>query len=124
MHLSVVCANIDASAGMRVRVMYGLRGLGLWMQAEDFAVSSGVFANVAPCQPLLDILTDTPELGSNLGNFTEQPSEEVLRDCTDNNSAYLLQGTALADALRQAEPKLKVRTVTMFCSAQSASEVL
>lgn len=77
-------------------------------QAEDFAVSSGVFANVAPCQPLLDILTDTPEPGSNLGNFTEQPSEEVLRDCTDNNSAYLLQGTALADALRQAEPKLKV----------------
>lgn len=78
------------------------------MQAENVAVSSGVFSNVAPCQPLLDILTTTPDPSNKLGNFTQQPTEDLLRDCTTNNAAYLLHGTALAEALKEPLPLVKV----------------
>lgn len=73
--------------------------------------SSGVFDSIPPCQGLVDILTDEPSPSTQLGlgNFTEAPDEQLLSDCLISNAATLFNGRALASALAQPLPLLKVR---------------
>lgn len=87
--------------------VFVLEGLQL-LQAANLTASYGVFSTVAPCQALLDIITSTPTPTSGLGNFTERPSEQLLRDCSTSSAVYLLNGDTLARALSAPTPMLKV----------------
>ena len=62
----------------------------------------------------MNILTDTPRPDSTIGNFTTAPTEEEMRSCATNNAVYLLNGEALAQALIQPAPLLKVRAFLVF----------
>lgn len=83
------------------------------MQADDLDKGDGVFANIAPCQPLLEILTDTPDPATQQGNFTEHPTVELLQGCSSSSAAYMLNGDDLADAIAQPLPLIKVRTFAL-----------
>ena len=92
------------------------------MQAEDIAPSQatppsdGPFANIEPCQDLLDILTDEPDPGSRLGlgNFTQAPTEQELGNCAVQNSAFLFNVRELVIALAEPLPMLKVRVSSLW----------
>lgn len=80
------------------------------MQDTGSGADEGLFASIEPCPIFLDILTDTPSPDSPLGNFTQAPTEREMRECVETHSLYLLNGDALAEALRQPAPSLKVRS--------------
>lgn len=64
-----------------------------------------------PCGALSDIITATPDPATflEIGNFTEEPTPELLKECSASNSVDVLGGHALAAALKQPEPLVKVR---------------
>ena len=84
------------------------------MQDEGGSADLGVFSSTQPCQTFLDILTDTPPPGSALGNFTRAPTVQEMRFCASDNAVHLLNGEALALALIQPAPSLKVRTLLVI----------
>lgn len=63
--------------------------------------------SVTSCQSLLNILSDTPGAGS-LGNFTEIPDEDLIRDCVEEHALYILNGEILAKETKPPAPALKV----------------
>lgn len=73
-----------------------------------FANSDGVFENIMPCEPLLAILTDTPAATSRTGNFTEEPTTELLKQCSSTSSVYMLHSDAFVEAVKQPTPLVKV----------------
>ena len=78
--------------------------------ASDVATGDGdgVFANISPCEPLLATVTANPDANSRMGNFTEAPTVELIKECSRSHSAYVLNGEALAEALQQPSPLVKV----------------
>ena len=79
----------------------------------DLIASDGLWGGFQPCLGLVDMITSTPNPTTGLGNFTEIPKPSVIRTCTDYNSLYLHDGNALAGALEEPTPLLKVlRTQT------------
>lgn len=69
--------------------------------------STDFFANAEPCTALHDIITITPEPNSRLGNFTQEPAEELFHKCS-SSSVFLPDGPHLADALLAPTPLVKV----------------
>ena len=80
------------------------------MQINPVLIASdGLWGGFQPCLGLVDMITSTPNPTTGLGNFTEIPKPSVIRTCTDYNSLYLHDGNALAGALEEPTPLLKVR---------------
>ena len=75
----------------------------------DLVASDGLFNAVQPCPGLVDLMTTTPNTTSRLGNFTDIPELSVIQTCVKNNAIYILDAEALADALAEPTPLLKVR---------------
>ena len=63
--------------------------------------------SVTPCEGLLNILSDAPG-ASSLGNFTETPDEQLIRDCANQHAVYMLDGEILATELKRPAPDVKV----------------
>lgn len=68
------------------------------LQATDFSA----------CQDLADILTTTPSTTNQLGNFTEQPTDQLLQECSSTSSLFLFDADALADVFKLPTPLVKV----------------
>ena len=92
------------SAASQCRGVQGNDAGGIFTASDQLVSRSG------QCQEVEDILTDTPDPDSSLGNFTQQPTVEMLQACSGNSSAAILNGAALADALALTSPAFKVRT--------------
>ena len=92
-----------------------LTGWGIVQTKWTFTTSAdGQWAGVEPCPALAEILTRTPDASSRLGNFTEVPDLMVVRECSSSSGIYLLHGKALADALAEPTPLLKVRSTALI----------
>ena len=106
------------AVAMRVRAATGWM-LGLCNGAVQDAEPGGFrddFASVAPCEGLLNIITDTPAPDSRLGNFTQIPSQQLLEDCFRDSSLHLISGDRLAQAMTRSEPPVKACPLYFFCT--------
>lgn len=72
------------------------------------ASSEGRWRGVEPCPALVELLTATPNAASKLGNFTEIPEPQVIRECSVTSGIYVLDGESLAAAIAEPTPLLKV----------------
>jgi hypothetical protein len=72
----------------------------------------GLFDNVEPCAPLLDIITAQYNSTSQWGNFTEPPTQALIEYCSEKSSAIIDDGFKLAYAVRVQEPQVRVMHAT------------
>ena len=75
----------------------------------DLVASDGLFSGVEPCPGLVELITTTPDTTLRLGNLTDIPELSVIQTCVRNSAIYILNAEALADALAEPTPLLKVR---------------
>ena len=65
------------------------------------AANAGVdlFANVTECEALSSILQEAPPTLDMMGNFTDEPGQELLLECSAQHSRYTLGGGELSQVI-------------------------
>lgn len=108
--VSFLPAGMWARSSRRLALIVALvLHLSLHAQADALpGFSKNLFANVAPCAPLLRIIGERPNSTAPWGNFTEPPSELILQDCVDSSSYFVSDGEQLLFAVREEYPAVKV----------------
>lgn len=81
------------------RSQFGWGGRALTQDIGDSvpaAAQEDLFADVGVCEGLADILHAAPDTLDHLGNFTEEPSLDILLECTSQHSLQVGNGAQLA----------------------------
>lgn len=102
--------DILAAQGHSVEHQLSLGGLGRAL-AQDGSGSVGLFEDLMPCAPLLNILTDRSKETSRWGYFREPPTEEMILECVDNSSLAITDGRQFIFAFTTQYPVVKVMQV-------------
>jgi hypothetical protein len=107
--------DTDCLAGnvqhLQSKILHHARALA--QSDDDIAAEvGGLFDDVEPCAPLLDIITARDNSTSQWGNFTELPTQGLFEYCSKTSSAFIEDGFKFQFAVRIQEPEVKVMHAT------------
>lgn len=88
--------SIDAHNGQFGR---GRRALANSNGQASVEEEEDLFVNVPECTGLLSILREAPATLDLMGNFTEEPNLDLLLECTEKHSRWILQGEQLSQVI-------------------------